>query len=185
MNETIKTILNRRSTRSFKQEQIKDEELQTILETGRYAPSAMNQQPWHFTVIQNKETLNKINEICKEVFQSSGIKAYEDRAKSENFSIFYNALTYIIVTGDETAIAPQIDCALTLGNMFLTAESIGIGSCWIHAITQIFNTDKGIALKKELGIPDGYAAFGSGAFGYKAAEPNTPPKKENIINIIK
>jgi nitroreductase len=185
MNETIKTILNRRSSRSFKQEQIKDEELQTILNTGAHAPSAMNQQPWHFTVVQNKEMLNKINEVCKDSFLKSEIKAFQDRAKSENFSIFYNALTYIIVTGDETAIAPQIDCALTLGNMFLAAESIGIGSCWIHAVTQLFNTDKGKALKKELGIPDGYTAFGSGAFGYKATEPNTPPRKENTINIIK
>jgi nitroreductase len=185
MNETIKTLLIRRSIRKYKDEQIKEEELQAILEAGKFAPSAMNQQSWHFSVIMNKELLQKINEACKDVFSKSGNKSYEDRAKAENFSLFYNASTYIIVSGNETAIAPQIDCALTLGNMFLSAESIGIGSCWIHAITQLFNTKEGLALKKELGIPDGYNAFGSGAFGYKATEPKAPPRKENIINIIK
>jgi nitroreductase len=62
MSEAIKVLLNRRSTRVFKDEQIKDEELETILEAGRFAPSAMNQQSWHFTVVQNKEVINTLLE---------------------------------------------------------------------------------------------------------------------------
>lgn len=60
MNETLINIRNRRSARKFKNEQIKDEELNAILEAGQYAPSAMNQQSWHFTVIQNNELLKKL-----------------------------------------------------------------------------------------------------------------------------
>jgi ABC-type polysaccharide/polyol phosphate transport system ATPase subunit len=56
----------------------------------------------------------------------SGNKTFEERAKAENFSIFYHAPTLIVVSGDEKAITPQQDCALALGNMFLAAESIGI-----------------------------------------------------------
>ena len=186
MNETLKTILNRRSIRKYTQEQIKDEDLQTILEAGEFAPTAMNQQSWHFTVIQNKEMLQKINETCKISFLKSGNKNYEALAKSESFSAFHNAPTLIIVSGDQKAIAPQNDGILALGNMFLAAASLGIGSCWIHATRFLFTTEEGLALKNELGIPENYVFVGSGAFGYKAVEPTAPaPRKEGTVNIIK
>ena len=186
MNETIKTLLSRRSTRVYKQDQIKDEELNTILKAGMFAPSAMNQQSWYFTVIQNKELLNKINEVCKSIFLKSGNRTFEERAKSKSFNVFYNAPTLIIVSGYDKAIAPQIDCAVALENMFLAAESMNIASCWIHAITSFSNTEEGSALLKELNIPEGYSVFGSGAFGYKASvTDNIAPRRENVVNIIK
>jgi nitroreductase len=181
----MRTILNRRSTRAYKQEQIKDDELQLILEAGQFAPSAINEQPWHFAVIQNKELLGKINEACKAAFINSGNKRFEDRAKEEGFNVFYNSPTLIIVSGEEQTVTPQIDCALALQNMFLAAESIGIGSCWIHAIAGILNSEEGQILRSQLGIPQGHLAYCSGAFGYKAMESAALPRKENIVNIIK
>ena len=53
MNETIKTLLERRSIRKFKPAQIKEEELNAILEAGMYAPSGANQQSALFVVIQD------------------------------------------------------------------------------------------------------------------------------------
>lgn len=50
-NEVIKAIRNRRSTRKYKDKQISEEELQTLLDAGIQAPSANNSQSWHFTVI--------------------------------------------------------------------------------------------------------------------------------------
>lgn len=186
MNEAIKNILNRRSIRKYEQAQIKDEELEVILEAGKFAPSAMNQQSWHFTVVQNKEMLEKINQVCRNAFLKSSIKNYQERAKSENFNPFYSAPTIIIVTAAENAIAPQNDGSLAIANMFLAANALEIGSCWIHALNFVFTTDEGIALRKELGIPEGYVAVGSGAFGYKAVEAPAPaPRREGTINIIK
>ena len=186
MNKTLQTILNRRSIRMFKQEQIKDEELQSILESGRFAPSGMNKQPWHFTVIQNENLLNRVNIFIKESIIKSDNNPMAKRAKAENFSIFYNAPMLIIASGDEKVSTAQFDCTLALGNMFLASESLEIGSCWIHAISVVLNTEQGRALIHELGIPDGYIAFASGAFGYKATEsPSPAPRKEGTVNIIK
>lgn len=186
MNDTLTNILTRRSIRQYKQEQIKDEELQAILEAGKYAPTAMNQQLWHFTVVQNQQMLQKINQGCQRVFLNSGNKSMKDRAKVEDFSIFYKAPTLILVSVDEKAIAPHNDGSLALGTMFLAAHSLGIGSCWIHAVNALFSTEEGKFLCKELGIPESYISIGSGAFGYKAAEaPPRAPRKENLINIIK
>jgi len=185
MNETISTILNRRSIRAYKPEQIKAEDLQLILKAGMFAPSAMNQQSWHFTVVQNQEMLQKINQTLRGVFLKSGNKRFEDMAKSEKFNAFYNAPTLIIVSGDEKAIAPQCDCTLAMGNMFLAASSVGIGSCWIHALNQLGNTEEGNTLISALGIPQGNKIFTSGVFGHAAVEaPAAAPRKENTVNII-
>lgn len=185
MNETMKTILNRRSIRAYKQEQIKEEELQDILDAGRFAPSAMNEQPWHFTVVQNKEMLHKINEACRTFILNSGNARFAERAKDENFSIFYNAPTLIIVSGDEKAIAPQVDCALAMENMFLASESLGIGSCWINAVLNVLKTPETADLKKALGIPENHVPYSAASFGYKAMEGTAADRKENTITIIK
>lgn len=186
VKEPLKILFERRSIRSFKEEQIKDSELEVILNAAKFAPSAMGQQPWHFTVIQNKEILNKINVLAKKVFENSGIPRLEERAKAENFSPFYNAPTYIIVSVDEKGVAPIADGALALGNALLAAEGLGIGSCWIHAVNQLKTTEEGKALFKELGIPEGYTPIGSGAFGYASGEkPEPAPRKEGTVNIIK
>ena len=67
MNEVLKAIKERRTTRKFKPEQIKEEELQSIIEADLYAPSGTNQQPWHFTVIQNKDLIDQMDFEAKEV----------------------------------------------------------------------------------------------------------------------
>ncbi|ATW26868.1 nitroreductase family protein [Candidatus Formimonas warabiya] len=186
MNETLYNILTRRSIRQYQQKQLKDEEVQSILEAGQFAPSAMNQQSWHITVVQSKEMLQKINGTCRAVFLKSGVKNMEERGKAENFSPFYHAPTFIIVCGEANAIAPQNDGSLALGNMLLAAHSLGIGSCWIHAMNYVFSTEEGKALKKELGIPEGYVSVGAAAFGYKAGESPAPaPRKEGTVHIIK
>lgn len=186
MNETVKTIMERRSIRSYTKEQIRDEELNTIIEAGRFAPSAMNQQSWHITVIQKKEVIDKISAALKSAYAKSGNPKFVERAASANFNICYNAPTYIIVSGKQGNIAPQIDCALAMENMFLAAKSLGIGSCWINAVNFLFTTEEGKALKKELGIPEDHFPYCSAGFGYNAAgSPDPAPRTENNVTIIK
>lgn len=190
MNETLQTILNRRSIRKYKQEQIKEEELQLILEAGKFAPSAMNQQPWHFTVVQNKNLMQKINEACIVAYSKSGNRYYEERFKvmsSKETNLMYDAPTLIIVSGDEIARMPINDCTLALENMFLAAESLGIGSCWIDALSVLYSTEEGKAfLTNESIVPEGYTLIGSSAFGYKAVDqPSSAPRRENTVTIIK
>lgn len=63
MNTVLQTIKNRRSIRSYKPEQIKEEELQCILEAGIYAPSGCNHQSWHFNCY-SKQRINYNYEQC-------------------------------------------------------------------------------------------------------------------------
>jgi nitroreductase len=54
-NETMRSILARRSYKLFDGRPISDEALETIVTAGLYAPTGMNRQPWHFTVIRSRE----------------------------------------------------------------------------------------------------------------------------------
>ncbi|WP_153724154.1 nitroreductase [Heliorestis convoluta] len=186
MNDTLKTIFNRRSVRTFKPEQIENQALDSIVSAGQYAPSGMNHQPWHFTVVQNRELLADINTLCKAVYMQWDNPALQERVKAENFSAFYHAPTLIVVSGDATSLTPQFDCALALGTMFLAAASLGIGSCWIHALQSFHDLAEGPAMMKKLQVPEGYRIFGSGAFGYSAQElPLPKPRKEGAVTILR
>lgn len=67
MNEVLNVIKNRRSIRKYLPTQIKEEDLNMIIESDVYAPSAHNDQPWHFTVIQNKNLIQKISDKSKKL----------------------------------------------------------------------------------------------------------------------
>jgi len=179
-NEVINTILSRRSVRSFKEEPIKDEDLLTILHAGRYAPSGMNRQPWLFTVIRNKEILAEINKLCKEDMLKAGI----ERAKNPDFCVYYNAPVVIIISGDKDVPTAIYDCTLAMGNMFLAGWSLGVGSCWIHAIIRVLNSEDGRELKYKLNIPENHEVYSAGAFGYIKEMPQAKEKKEEVFNFI-
>jgi nitroreductase len=185
MNETIKAIKNRRAIRKYKAEQITDAELQEILDCAIYAPNAMNQQKWHFTVIQSKSMLDKMVEIIKENITNSGNDFLKQRAGIPDYHTFYNAPTVIMISAYETAPWVHVDCGLAAENITLSAESQNIGSCVIASSGMLFVSEKGNGLRKELGIPDGYVHVCSVALGYKDENPAAPPRDKDVINYVK
>ncbi|MCF8383215.1 MAG: nitroreductase family protein [Chlorobium sp.] len=187
MNETISTILMRRSVRSFRPDVVGQAELDQMIEAARHAPSAMNQQPWHFTAIRNPELLRKLEENCKSAFLQSNVEALREVAKQEGFCVFYHAPLMVIISGDPGAIAAQYDCTLAMENMMLAAASLGIGSCWTHAVMMFHATEKGKAIFRELGVifPDGHQPYAAAVFGWPAEPyPEAPPKKADCFTIM-
>ncbi len=174
MNETLKTIHHRRSIRSYKPEQIRDEELKIILDAGCMAPSAMDQQSWHFTVLQNPEILSRLVETAKKAL-----------GRDDSFSPLYGAPAMILVFGKRDAISPVSDGSLAIQNMFLAADSIGIGTCWINFVVHFFETPEGRAMLKEFGVDESYLSVGSFVLGYPAQSPQPKPRKEGRITIIR
>jgi nitroreductase len=186
VNETLKIIKQRRSIRSFKAEQITEEELQSILEAGLYAPNA-GDQAWHFTVVQNKELLDRLNLAAKEAAKQMDFEPLKQLGNNEQFNCLYGAPTLIIVSGNEQAPMPlDADCAAATQNLLLAAESIGLGSCWIFFVLLAFNSLQGPELRKALKIPEGYKPYDSAVFGYKKyAVVNVPDRKPNLITYIR
>jgi nitroreductase len=185
MNETLNVIKNRRSIRKYKAKQISDAELQAIVESALYAPNAMNQQKWHFTVIQDKDMLDKMVDIIKENIMNSGIEFLIERASAPGYNTFHNAPAVVFVTGDEKAKFMEISCGAAAQNIALAAASLSIGSCVMTSPEFLFASDKGNALKKELGIPGGYNFMCAVALGYtKGGKLSTPPRSKDVITYI-
>lgn len=184
MNEVLKTIRNRRSVRVYSSKQIAQEELDLIIESGIYAPSGHNDQPWHFTVIQNKELIKYISDKSKELMAESNIDWMKNMGLNEKVSLTYNAPTLIIVSGNKKALSPIVDCSAAIQNILLAAESLNIGSVWLGLIKFFFKLDDEV---KKLGIPQGYEPYYGVALGYKLKNntADAPKRKGDVINYIR
>lgn len=184
--QVIETILKRRSTRVFAEEQIKDTEINQIIEAGLYAPSAHNCQSWHFTVIQNKDVIVKLNYEAKKVLKTHSDEIIQKMANNAKFNIFYNSPTVILVSGEIKGILPETNCAAATQNMLLAAESLDIGSCWNGLVAFAFNGESRQTLKSELKVPEGFKPYYAVSLGYKKT-PNgkAPLRRENCVNYIR
>lgn len=185
MNEIIKNILNRRSVRVYSDEQIKKQDLEIILDAGCSAPSGCNMQPWHFTVVQNPQIIETLSVESKKEFINSPNEMFRKMAENENYKLFYNAPSIIVVSGEKTSPTSLIDCSAATQNMMLAAESIGIGTCWIGLLAFLFKSKRVGEFAKLLEIPDGYEPYYAITLGYKKY-PNgkAPAKRENVVNYI-
>ncbi len=178
MNQTIETIKNRRSVRKYSPKQIKDEELESILEAAINAPTGHNDQPWHFTIVQNKDLIDEINDGAKEAMKQMGVEWISRLGSNKDFNIFHGAPTIIIISGMKDATSPQVDCAAAVQNMLLAAESMDIGSCWIGFARFYFvNEDK----KKKLQIPEDHEVYFGLSLGYKVMENQNGPERDHNV----
>jgi len=179
VNETIKSILTRRSIKVYKPEQIKGEELEMILLAGKYAASGRNRQPWFFLVVQNKEVMLEMDRIIK------AMRPAPPDAPTRA-SLLESAPTLIVVFADKDVPTAIHDCTLAMGNMMLAATSMGLGSNWIHAVVaDLFDTDEGKALLQQWDVPTNYVPYAAAVFGYPAADPiQRSPRRDGVVKII-
>jgi nitroreductase len=184
MNEVVKTIKSRRCVRQYKPEQISDSDIQTLMDAAILAPNAMCQQKWHFSVIQNKDLLNKMVAVTRENMKS--VEFFARRVEDPNYSPFFQAPAVIYVTADSKARFAVIDCSLAAENILLAAESLGIAACIMTSSEFLFASEKGKALKKEMGIPEGYEHVCAISLGYKIGPgPEARPRNKEVYNIVK
>ena len=115
--EILEGIITRRSIRKYTNKKISDDQVQMLLKAGMYAPSARNQQPWHFLVINDKRILNQLSEI-------------HPYAK-----MLLEAQLAIVVCGDETLELSTgywvVDCSVATQNILLAAHGMGLGAVWL------------------------------------------------------
>ena len=175
MKETVTDILNRRSVKNYKPDQITDEELMTVLKAGMNAPSGGNKQSPIFIAVQNKEWIKK---LCKLNAEIAGAP--------EGVDVFYGAPTIILVLAEKGVGNPVEDGSLCLGNMFNAAYALGLGSRWINRIRETFETDLGKELLKEAGYEGEYIGVDSCILGYPAEGfPGPIERKPDYFKIIK
>lgn len=171
MNQVMETIVNRRSTKKFKPEQIKEEELQQILQAGTYAANGQGKQAGKIVVVQDPEIREKL-------------RAMNAAVMGTDMDPFYGAPTVLVVLADSQVRTWVEDGSLVIGNMLLAAASLGVGACWIHRAREEFDSPEGKALLQQWGVPETYRGVGHCILGYAAAEPS-PAKARKADFVVR
>jgi nitroreductase len=180
-NPVIEAIKSRRSIRSFEEKAVPESAIQTLLEAATFAPSAINIQPWKFTLVTNKEEMKRFSDTAKKaVLQTlpdvadEGLEGFKNALKNPQYNIFYSAPLLVFISGAQSQFAVN-DCSMAAQNMMLAAYTLGIGSCWIGTAALSANTPKG---KTDLGVPEDNQVYAAIIFGYpKGGFPKAPEKR--------
>lgn len=185
MNDVIKTINDRRSIRFYETKRVSDDDIETILNCAKIAPSALNRQSWHFTVLRDRALMDEISEANKKLALASGIPAEIEKASEPNYDNFRSAQAAILISVEDAAPYGMADCANTATIMSLTAVSLGLGSCYIASYNKALKTPEGAPLLKRLNLPEGYTPLFAVCLGYIAEQPKPrKPLKENTVSYI-
>lgn len=149
--DTYDVILTRRSIRKYKKQTISEEMLQKLLHAGFHAPSAGNQQPWHFVILDDRKILN----VIPTFHPSAKMLTEADKA--------------LLVCGDLDREKFKgywmIDCAAATQNILLTAHSLGLGACWLGLYPR---KGRVLGMRKLLQLPSTIIPFSLIALGHPA-----------------
>lgn len=171
-NQVIENILSRRSVRSYIDKNVSKENLEILMNTGRYAPSGRNMQTWKFTAITNQELIKELYTVLGKVLER------------EKYN-FYDVPALIIPSNERDSKFGPEDNACALQNIFLAGHSIGIGSYWINQLSGICDNEEVRAVLDKLEIPSDHVVYGFAGLGYEASEPRgIINKKDNNTNFI-
>ena len=173
-NLVLENILGRHSTRSFQDKPIPRDELEMILKAGYHAPSGHNRQTWRFTVILSKE---KILILKKQIEMSAKKRVYVEAL---------NSTTCLILISNKINNPDGCqDSSCAAENIFLAAQSLGIGSVWINALMNLCEEKNIRDLLRSYEIPENHKVWCMVALGYPAHEGKVSIRKENVVFFVK
>ena len=167
--DAMVNLLTRRSIRKYKPDMLPREVIDRIAEAGTYAPTGKNQQSPIIIAVTNKALRDRMAQMNAEVL---GIDS----------DPFYGAPVVLVVLAERSNPNHVYDGSLVMGNLMLAANALGIGSCWINRARQVFDSEEGKAILRELGIEGDYEGIGNCILGYVDGEvPPARPRKENWV----
>ena len=167
--DAFEIIKDRRSVKKYTDKPVPQGLIEKVCRAGTWAATGMGRQSPIILAVTNKEVRDKLSQINAEVMG----------AKNDPF---YGAPVVLVVLANKAMPTAIYDGSLVMGNMMIEAESLGLGSCWIHRAKEEFETEYGKRLLKELGIEGEYEGIGNLILGYGDGEkPRPKPRKENYI----
>lgn len=156
----LETIMTRRSVRQFTDQAVTEEQVRRLLQAAVMAPSAVNAQPWHFIVCDDKEMFRRFQQV----------HPYS--------KMLDQAPLLILICGDtEKQAGPYFyleDCAAAAENLLLAAHAMGLGGCWLGVPPQ---SEREAEIGRLFGLPQQIKPFCGIALGVPAAQPKQPERK--------
>ena len=185
MNEVLHTILERRSIRSYKPDPVAKEDIDTILQAALYAPSGAGAEPWHFTVITDRDIIENFDARARAAMAESGIERIEAMGRTPLYRVFFGAPVVILICGEKVLRKPGrhlsalADCSAAIQNMTLAAASMGLGTCWIGLVRYLFEKEPSFM------APEGYEPLFALTLGHPFGAPETrSARREGTVTWI-
>jgi nitroreductase len=176
-------LYQRRSVREFSAERVTRDAVFGLIDAAVQAPSAMNEQPWSFTVVSDKASLSQISRKAKahmlEAFgEGSHLNHFRQTLSDPNFDIFYDAPTLIVISAPKQSRWAVEDCAMAAENLMLAAHAAALGSCWIGFAQGWLNTKEGLAT---IGLDENQLVVAPIVVGHPKKRPEAVPRKKPNI----
>ena len=183
-NCAVQALKDRRSIRAYDpNRQVPEEMLQEILQVAINSPTAHNKQKYHFTVVQQPELLEHMDDLIRQVMLN-GTEEQRAKASKPGYSPLHHAPTVIFISGELDGFNVQTDCGIAAGMISAAAEHLGLGACVVGSSVFMFKTEEGAELKKALQIPESHKAVCSVVLGFMAGDKPTPPAKKSAEELI-
>lgn len=178
MNNVIDCIISRRSVKKYQDKPVERELLEQIVKAGTYAPTGRNSQSPIIIAVTNKEIRDKLSRMNLDIIMGKNLTT-----SSGHSDPFYGAPAVLIVLAKKEIATRVYDGSLVMENMMIAANSLGLGSCWIHRAKEMFETDEGKQILCDLGITEEYEGIGNCIVGYAtddALKPQVDRKKDYV-----
>ena len=180
--ELMEAIRGRRAVRAFLPRPVANNVLGKLIDAAIQAPSAVNSQPWHFTVIRNAALLDSISAASKAhmlatIKEDAAPHGFREYLSDPNFHIFYHAPVLVLISASSGDWAVE-DATLAAENLMLAAHAEGLGTCWIGFAQRWLGTEEG---RRMIDVPPGTMPVAPIIVGYlKEPAPPVPRKPATI-----
>lgn len=179
-------IRMRRSVREYQTQAVEEASILRVIDAAIQAPSAMNEQPWTFTIVRDTVLLDRLSREAKihmlaTMPAGASAERYRTLLADPSFQIFYHAPVLIVIASHAPGAWVSENCALAAENLMLAACGLGLGSCWIGFAQRYLNTPEG---KQVLGIPDSWLPVAPIILGHPRTAPVAVPRKAPTIRWI-
>ncbi len=185
--ELSQAIAGRRTVREYMPQAVDDETVLRLIGAAVQAPSAVNEQPWMFTVVRDQDILDRLSREAKAHMRATippGPRSehFASLLADPDFQIFYHAPVLIVISA--AAQGPWVveDCALAAENLMLAAYAEGLGSGWIGFAQSYLNTQAG---KDLLGLSLACVPVAPIIIGHPKSTPPLVPRKEPVIRWVR
>jgi len=182
----MQAIRGRRAVRDYRPEPVSSETIYQLIAAASWAPSGMNQQPWHFTVVTDAALLDEISAKAKAWMLDSvrGLPReahFREIMADPQFHLFYHAPALIVISTTAPGQWGREDCALAAQNLMLAAVPLGLGTCWIGFAQVWLNSPEG---KEFLNLPREALVVAPIVVGNPKAIPPAGPRKAPAVSWI-
>jgi nitroreductase len=184
MNDYETLLRRRRSVREFQNREVPLDLVREIIRETCLAPSAMNGQPWRFSIVTNREKIKELSDESKrnllsdlEANPSSPLQRYGDILRDPQFNVFYNAPCVVYVCGPSERGSLDVDCSLAACYFMFAATARNLGTCWIGLGAHLRNP----VTLNSLGITGDLQIVAPIILGYPKEIPEVPERNEPVI----